>query len=775
MGISTSVILMLIISYDLSYDKHYTHYQNIYRLGARIESSGVDYSTARSAQELSAIIRDEYPEVIVTSLNRSNFCLVQIGGSGRLNEKSFREVVFQTDSSYFYLFDHEFISGDPYRCFDNNQGVVLTESKARSYFGHEDPLGEEISINGEPKIITGVIRDLPGNSHLKFSILSVGLEDRGWKQEDGLLSPESYWSPNVFTYLLLPETYTPQTFIDRFEYVYSKYLKGFGDKIAGNYSPILERLDEIHFNSKLERDEPRGNLLNLLVTVLIGLGILLLSIINYINLATIKSFSRGSEIAIKKIFGSRRRTIIVSLIGESVFYCLVALVVSLGFVSAVIGGSSLNELTERDLNLDLLLDPILLIASVGLACTVGVVSALYPALQISRTALSEILKARFRSKRSSMTFKRSLIIVQFCVSIIAVIFTLVMNQQLRYLKGRSVGFDRDNIVVVPFYAPNAGKEISAFKQDALQHHGILSATTATQSPGSALGVESFLVETKGGMQTKQMRVLYVGDDYLETMGIKLKVGRDFESQSDTERMNSFLLNEAAVKFLELEDDAIGKRMRPAYADEDGNITGITYDFHFESLFTQIQPLVIVKSDEGARLHLKVQAEGIGNTIQSLRDRWLSYDFEFPFEYYFLDEYYNRQYFPHEKQYKLIRILSSLLIFVALLGVFGLSAFSAVQRTREMGIRRVHGASRKGVAWLLYKEVAALVILSSLIIMPISYFVVERWLNNFAYPVAIDLALFTIVLSSALLITFGVVLFNALKICRARPAEVLKCE
>jgi putative ABC transport system permease protein len=355
----------------------------------------------------------------------------------------------------------------------------------------------------------------------------------------------------------------------------------------------------------------------------------------------------------------------------------------------------------------------------------------------------------------------------------AVTFALVMDKQIDYLKTKDVGFDMDNVLVVPFYEPNAGNAITSFKRDVLKHHSVLSATTSTQSPGSVLGIETVWVETTTGRQAKQIKVLYAGDHYLETLRIPFKAGRDLPPASNVQAASSFLVNEAAVEFLGWDDEVLGKTMQFTYAEKPGSIVGVVHDFHFESMFTRIEPIIIVRSEEGARLHLKIHPEDVTNTIRFIRDKWSAYDFRFPLEYYFLDEYYNRQYLPHTKQYRLISILSGLSILIALLGLFGLSAFSAVERMREMGIRRVHGATGKGVTWLLYKEAAGMVLVSSLIIAPISYLVIENWLSNFPYPVPIDIWIFILVIASALMLTFGIVLFNAMKICRQRAVEVLK--
>jgi putative ABC transport system permease protein len=768
-GIGISLILLLIVDYDLSYDHHYDNYRNIYRLGAHMELPGVDYKIARSSQDLTEVLRAEYPEIVaVTSLNVSAFCLIEIEGNGKQIKKSFTDATLQTDSLYFRVFNHEFIAGDPGTCLTQINSVVITESKAKKYFGTKNALGKTLIINREPKVITAVIKDLPGNTHLKFSILVSRMEDRGWARENGHHVSEAYWQPSVFTYVLFPENYKPETFVEGFKAVYDKYLKGFGDKIGGKYTPILERLDKIHFHSKLERDAPHGNLVGLLVLLAIGAVILILSIVNYINLVTVKSLSRASEIAMKKVLGSRRSSLAMALLMESVSYAIVALAIAFILVSIIIRTPFFDAVTERDLNPDLWEHPLFLILSLAVALFVGFISGLYPALHISGIPVSKVLKGKFGTSPSAHAFRRILITIQFSLSIFVVMGLLIMHQQINFLKNRETGFDKENVLVVPIYSPESPERISTFKKDVMQYHTILNATTAGlfgDDPGGRMLIES------EGMQPREIKVMYVGDDFFQTMRIPFVVGGDFPAGSGD--YNSVILNEAAVRFLGWDGDALGKQIQSR--DVSRRVIGVAKDFNFMSLLYPIEPLAIIKSNDQSRLYLRIRPGDPQETIQFLSQKWRAYRFVFPFEYFFLDEHFDRHYLPQEKQYHLISVLSWLGIFISLLGVLGLSAFSAVQRTREMAIRRIHGATRKVVTFLLYREVMRLVIVSALLTTPIAYLVLGQWLSNFPNAVHVNMWLFLVVTGVALVLTLLIVLFNGLKICRTSPAEILKSE
>jgi len=385
--------------------------------------------------------------------------------------------------------------------------------------------------------------------------------------------------------------------------------------------------------------------------------------------------------------------------------------------------------------------------------------------------VSKILKGKFENRASSHVFRKVLITLQFSLSIFVVMGMLIMDQQINFLKDKGTGFDKENVVVVPFLAPVSPERISTFKKDVLQHHTILGATTTGvlgNDPGGRM-----LIESDDGMAPKEIKAMFVGDHFFETMGIRFVAGGDFPAGSAAGDGNSVILNEAGVRFLGWEGEALGKQIRDREVSR--RVIGVVQDFNFMSLLNPIEPLAIIKSEDRGQLYLRIRAGDPQETIKFLSEKWRAHQLIYPFEYVFLDEYFDRHYLPQEKQYRLISLLSWICIFISLLGVLGLSAFSAVQRTREMGIRRVHGASKNGVTSLLYREVMGLVILSAILTTPISYFVLRQWLSNFAYPVQINMLLFVVVTVLALLLTFLIVLFNGLKICRTSPAEILKCE
>jgi putative ABC transport system permease protein len=346
-----------------------------------------------------------------------------------------------------------------------------------------------------------------------------------------------------------------------------------------------------------------------------------------------------------------------------------------------------------------------------------------------------------------------------------------MRQQIDFLENKKTGFDKENVVVVPFNWPVSPARISAFKKDVVQHHTILSATTTGILGGDAGG--RMLIESDEGLRPKEIRALYVGDDFFKTMRIAFVVGRDFPAGPVSSNGNSVILNEAAVKSPGWDGEALGKQIQSG--DVSRKVIGVVKDFNFMSLLYPFEPLAIIKSEDQVRLYIRIQAGDPQETIRFLSEKWRAQRFPFPFEYVFLDEYFARNYLPHEKQYRLIFVLSWICISISLLGVLGLPAFSAVQRTREMGIRRVHGATKNGIMFLLYREVMGLVIVSAILTTPIAYFVLGQWLSNFAYPVKINILLFAIITALALMLTFFIVLFNGIKICRTSPAAILKCE
>jgi putative ABC transport system permease protein len=781
LGIAVSVILLLILQNDLTYDKYHVKHKQIYRLGGHLWATGIDATVARSARELGSILKEEFPEVQdFVRANEWGRTLIRYKDLNADEKGWYEEHVVRTDSNYFKMFTHKFIAGDPKTCLVEANTVVLTQRVAKKYFGDDTALDKQILVGTDLYKVTAVIEDVPENTHLKFDLLLSQLVDsRDWVIENGQLKSEAFWNPDVYTYLLLPENYDIQQFYNKFPTaIYDKYFKSFGDQVGGHYDPVLENLADIHFKSTMGSDEPHGNLAYLYAFTGIGIFIILLACINYMNLSTAKSVNRAAEIAMKKTLGSSKRALIFSFLGESILLSLIAMVLAIGIVFFVINGTSFNSLISKNLTIDFIANKTLLLGTLGLTLFIGVLSGIYPALYLPSIPTLSALKGAFKNRKSSLYLRKSLTTVQFAISIFVVVCTLFMQDQIDYVRSKDLGFDKENIVLLEIQDTTIQNHVNAIRADFAQNPKVVASTVSYNVLGmNTGGGPVMLAEGDQGMTQQRFIMMHVGDDYLKTMNLQLIDGRDFQP-GDGDAGRNFIVNEAAAKIMGWNDKAVGKKLRWFHdTDETKKVIGVVKDFNFNSLHNNIEPLVINRAEKqgGGFLHLKITGGDLPRTLESIKNTWTKYDTSHPYEYFFLDERFNEQYKEDEVQYSLLSNLSYICIFISLLGLLGLSAFTATQRTKEIGIRKVHGASLPGIIYLLYKDVMYLVVIAAVLVVPVGYYVINGWLGNFAYQKPLNFLLFGLVAVIALILAFVTVAFHSMKTARTNPVESLKYE
>lgn len=779
LGIAVSIILLLILQNDLSYDKHHVNHKRIYRLSGHLQATGIDVRLARAARELGPVLQDEFPEVqAIVRANSWDRTLIKYEDPEGGEKAFYEEDVVRTDSNYFQVFTHEFIAGNPGTCLKELNTLAITETAAKKYFGEEPALDKSMMVGTDLYKVTAVIRDLPANSHMKFDFLLSRLPPRPWtKEEGGAIKSEAFWNPDVFIFLLFPRNYDVKNFYDKFPYIFDKYYKSFGDKVGGKYTPILEPLASIHFHSGLDADEPQGNIAYLYAFTGIGIFIILLACINYMNLSTAKSVNRASEIAMKKTLGSGKRSLVYSFLGESVFLSMISLVVAIAMVFIVLKATSFNDLVEKDLSPDFFNNPVLLAGSIAIALIIGLISGIYPAFYLPSIPTLKALKGAFKNTTSSHILRKVLITFQFAISIFVVVCTLLMQDQIDYVRTKELGFNKANMLLLPIQDTLVQNQIGGIKHEFLQNPSIVAATTSYSVMGMNVGGNAVMwAEGEEGMKQQSFTLMFVGEDYLKAMGIELLQGRDFQPGPKADIEDVFIANEAAVNLMGWQKEPVGKKVKFFHAEKDGQIIGVVKDFNFSSLHNPVEPLLIIKSrEEGGFLHLRVQSENLPETMDFIKTKWAGFDPNNPYEAFFLDERFNEQYRADEIQHKLLSGLSGICIFISLLGLLGLSAFTATQRTKEIGIRKVHGASIPHIIFLLYKDVMILIIVAAIVIIPVSHYLINSWMENFAYRTPLNYTLFIVVGFLALVFGFLTVAFHSLKTARTNPVEALKYE
>lgn len=766
LGIAISIILMMILESDLSYDKHYVNHERIYRLGSHYVIPDVDEYIGVTSRELGPILKETYPEIEqLVRIDQLDRTVVSYD-----SKTFFEENIAQADSSYFKIFNHKFISGDVNTCLDGQASAVITRTIALKYFNTEDALGKIFVVNKQPRTVTAVIEDLPSNTHLRFDILLSGFPERraGWDftMKNGKPIALVMWNPDVITYLLLPENYDVDNFYGRFSSIYKEYFidEEVGGKGHAN-DPLLEPLAETHFSVTNGDGEYKA----LIAFTAVGALIVLLACINYMNLATAKAVKRATEITMKRLSGSGKFRLVTSLLFESVLMSMISLVVAIGIVYTVI--EPLNLLTNKTLAPDVAT----FILSLVIALVIGILSGLYPAFYLTSIPVIKALKGSFKNGKSALLLRRSLIATQFAISIFVVICTLFMGNQLHFIRTKSLGFDRDNLLVVPTHE-SYYKQVNALRNEVLRLPNVTAAAFAGQVIGTGVGVEQMFAEGPNGMEQRAFLALCIGDDYLDMMGIKVVQGRSFEKGEDVESDGLYLATESAVKLMNWGDDAIGKQVSFWGDQNRGKIIGVVKDFNVNSLRIGIDPMFIIKQHyKPPYLHIKLTGDDIPGTIEAVKKIVAKFDSEHPFEYFFLDQKYDEQYKADVHRNQLLSILSYVCVFISLLGLLGLSAFSAVQRTKEIGIRKVLGANLAGILILLSKDILLLVVLATFIAMPLGWYVIDGWLEGFAYRAPLNYLLFVTITFTAMMFVVVVTVFQSWRTVNANPVESLKYE
>jgi len=769
-GIACSIIILLYLQNQLTYDKHHEKADRIYRISSNYVTSGKPTKFALSSPALGKKLKDEYPEiddfVRITPIPEILF---------RSGEKTFYEkkIAF-VDPSIFRIFTHQFIYGDPDDCLKDPRSTVLTERLARKYFGDLNPLGKEVQVENNSLLkVTGVIEDLPQNSHLRLDgFISYSTID---PKQERLNLP--IFEIEAYTYILVNENFSQEIFREKFPAFYKKHAAE-DAKIYGQvFEPILQKLSDIHFGPQMRADFPRGNIAYIYAFFSIGIFILVLACINYMNMATARSAYRAKEIGMKKILGLGKKNLVLQILSESMLFSLAALILAFGLVEFIIEFTPLGQILDINLKLDLLANPLFLFGSLFLCIFVGLFSGLYPAFYLSAILPVSAITDTFTSGKKGLYIRRLLVTSQFVISIGVVIVTLFMNDQIDFMQNRELGFKKENVVSIPIKDESVIKKIPALKEELLRHKDIISVTTGNGRPGIT-GTGLYWFEGKDGLEESNFYVLQTDYNYLDVLGIELVRGRDFNKTYPSDRNKAVIVNETLAKRMGW-DNPIGKKIIQKQAklpDFEAEVIGVVKDFNFYSLHNEIEPLLIRMQETSAgSLMIRLKGDSIVETMGFLEERWKDINPNRPFIYSFLDDEFDRFYDADRQQNRLFKIFTYICILISCLGLLGLSSFNATRRTKEIAIRKVHGASAVRIVIILFKEVFYLVVFASVIAIPISVILINKWLENFAYGTGINIMIFILTTAAGMIIAFLTASYNCIKIASKNPVESLKYE
>lgn len=764
-GMSACLLISMYVNFELTYDAFHSKADRIYRLVTDVKTPSETINAGITSWAFGPTIKQDFPEVeAYTRLNGGSF-LVRKG-----NIKFQEEATVFADSSLFRVFDFKLIQGDPKTALKEPLSLVFTEKAARKYFGDADPLGQTLLLSGEglPAKVTGVMKDIPENSLIKGDMF-VSMSTMTQRFNRGI--DEQWGNFGATTYLLLK----PGTDSKSLEKKLPAYLERRAGKLMREskmfYTLFLEPLLSVHLSSERDVAE-KGSMNNVYVFSVVAVFILLIACINFVNLTTARSAERAKEVGIRKVVGAARTLLARQFVSESVMLCLIAFVFSI-LLSAVLI-PLFNNLAGKIITTGIFSNPAFPALMLLAAILIGILAGIYPALVLSSFEPVTVLKGRFTTSVRGILLRKGLVTVQFAISIALIIATMVVYIQMNYMRNRDLGFSKDQMLVVN---TEGDPKREAFKQSLNGLAGVKSTAASSSVPGSSNpGAYSEIENKSGDLQIANLDLYFVDFDYIPVFGLKMAAGRPFSRDFGTDTTQAMVINEAAAKLFGYSkpEETIGRRFKQW--GREGKIVGVIKNFHFRSLQETIKPLTMRIEPGGSQLvSVKIDGARLKETVAAVEEKWKVAMPDRPFSYYFMDEFFDRQYRTEERFEKLFFNFAILAIFISCLGLLGLASYSTMQRTKEIGVRKVMGASISSIVGLLSKDFLKLVLIAFVIASPIAYFGMDRWLQNFAYRTDIYWWIFAIAAILSTGIAFITVSFQSIKAAVMNPVKSLRTE
>ncbi|MDN5203974.1 ABC transporter permease [Fulvivirgaceae bacterium BMA10] len=767
-GITCSVFLLFYVLDELSYDRYHANAPNIYRIVSNIKEPDNEFTWAVAQIPMAPELRDKFSEVKDAVRFFSLGRRLYKHGVKQFYEEDF----YLADSTVFEVFSYEFLYGNPDIALDEPNAVVLTESIAVKYFDKVNALGESLTNqDGDELKVTGIIKDVPHNSHFIFDALisrSSIPEYRG-----------SWGSFGVFTYIMLPDNYNVEDMQPNFESVLKEHINPIFESIGITINYELQPIRDIHLYSKIQDEaEHGGDISYIYIFLAIATFMLIIAAINYMNLATARSVKRAKEVGIRKVMGSQKGQLIVQFMTESVTLSVIALVVSIGLIYIFL--PSFNNLANKSIGFGYLLDPQILLILLGTVIFVGIIGGSYPAFYLSSFNPANVMKGTTSHKGGNPLLRKGLVIFQFCISIFMLVSTLVVFNQLEFMRSKDLGFSKDQVVRVEMPSGDLRQKYQVLRNRLLQNSSIISVASSSSSPGNNVGKVIFNVESEDGeMIERGIDFFNVDYDFVTTMEMKVVQGRNFSREVLTDTTEAVLVNEAMVRRMNW-SEPLGKKFEMPTRGPDpqvAEVIGVLKDYHQNSLYSEIEPLMVRFRKTNYFMFAKIAGGSITETVAAMEKDWKAIHGDFPFEYEFLDQDFDSQYQADVKRGKIFTIFSILTIIIACLGLLGLASFTTEQRTKEIGIRKVIGAGVQTIVLLVSKEFFILILIAVPISFFGSYYFLKNWLANFAYGIELQSQVGTFVLSAvlALTITFLTIAFHTIRAATRNPVNALRME
>ncbi|MDB4901473.1 MAG: FtsX-like permease family protein [Mucilaginibacter sp.] len=780
-GLTCCLLILAYIVNERSYDKFNKNANDIYRV-TRIFYSGPNVESlhlSSIAPPFGPLLQSAFPDI-----KKMTRVLPNGVTPFRYKDKLFNENnAFLADENFFDFFSLPVLKGDRHKGLSEPYTVMMTEAIAKKYFGDSDPMNKTVLLdnNKHEFRVTGIFSPFPANSHMHPEILMSfnTLKDPAIYGEKQLQT--NFGNNSFYTYLLFPKNYYIERVKAQLPDFLDKYvhLSGMPGNIKTHQATklTLQKLTDIHLHSHLDDEvEENGDIKRVYIFSAIALFILLIACINYMNLSTARSALRAKEIGIRKVVGAERKEIISQFLSESVLITWVAMILAMILTSLLL--PLINKLSGQDLSVNSLLHWQILLPVLALPFIIGLISGIYPAIFMSSFIPVKVLKGVLKVGSGNISFRKVLVVLQFSISIILIVATTVVYQQLQYLQNKDLGFSKDHVLTMQ-YTRLLNTQYDAFKADVLKNGAVKELGRSSRIPsGRLLDDQDAKVLEGGSMQPIKVDLKFITADYgfIPTYGMQMAAGRNFSKAVSTDT-NNYIINEAAVRMLgwKTPQNALDKDL--AYGGIKGKVIGVVKDFHFESLHQAIIPLLFQLPSQGyyGRLSIKISGRNVQSAINTIQSTWQRYLPETPFDFTFLDTKFEQLYRSEQQQGNLFTIFSFIAIFIACLGLFGLSAFTITQRVKEIGVRKVLGASVPQIVIELSKDFLKLVLIATIIAFPIAWYSMSKWLHDFAFRINISWWIFVIAGVLALLIAFATISFQSIKAALANPVKSLRSE
>lgn len=766
-GMTACFLIFIYVKFELSYDKFNQNFEQIYRLNTDIKSPNEVLHWSSASPPMGPALKADYPDEVKDYVRIFQAGFLVVNGDKKFQENN---IAF-ADPSIFKIFTLPFIHGNPSTALSAPYNIVLTGAMAKKYFGTTDIVGRSLLLDGKhPVNITGVMKDVPLNSHFSFDMVLSASTMEKMK----LINMQEWGNFSNFTYLLLPKGFDAAKLQAKLPGFLKNHISEDQRRRGYNYALFIEPLKDVYMDTF--RGAPvNGNKTNVYIFSIVAIFILLIACINFVNLTTARASERAKEVGIRKVVGAYKKQLTFQFLGESVIISLIA------FLFAVVLSWLLlpvfNEVAGKIISHNIFERGYIFILF-AISLTIGFLAGIYPSLVLTSFDIIAVLKGRFSTSAKGIFLRKGLVIFQFTISIVLIVGTLIVYNQLNYMRNQSLGFNKDQMAILDFNGDSTVQsQQQSIKNELKQISGVLSVSGSGTTPGNGNSVAYSEVESRSGsMMPMNMNLYDVDYDFVQQYGLQLLAGRAFSTAFPTDSTKAFIINQAALKQLGYASpgEAIGKRFNQW--GRSGQIIGVVKDFHFESLQQNIKPLNL-------RINLKdinvftVEIKGgeIPNTIKAIQDKWKALAPQRPLNSYFLDDNFNKQYLTEDRFGKLFMYFAVLAIVISCLGLFGLASYSTLQRTREIGIRKVLGASVPRIVNMLSKEFLLLIAIAALIAFPIAWLSMHSWLNDFAYRISIGWWTFAVAAMLAFMIAIFTISFQAIRAALANPVKSLRSE